>query len=84
LSGFFFNSLLEILPANYDVKKINKKKKIFEEAKIIEPGFVKSLLPKVKCFERFLTPYIEKLKIDAKEEIKSDEVCKSIMNELFN
>jgi hypothetical protein len=32
---------MELIPGIYDMSKINKKKKIFEETKIIESGFVR-------------------------------------------
>jgi hypothetical protein len=62
ISGFFFNSILELIPCKIDVKRINKRKKIFEEMKIIESGFIIDLLPKIKSYHRFLPENIEALK----------------------
>jgi hypothetical protein len=30
IPGFFFNSILELIPCKFDITKINKRKKIFE------------------------------------------------------
>lgn len=54
IPGFFFNSMLELIPCKFDIQKLNKNKKIFEEMRILESGFVKDLLPKVKSYHRFL------------------------------
>lgn len=55
LPGFFFTSLLEIIPGSYDISKINKNKRLFEETRVFESGFLKTIQPKVKCLERFLS-----------------------------
>ena len=39
--------------------------------RIIEPGFMKDLLPKVKSYHKFLPEGIEALKYEAKQYIKS-------------
>jgi hypothetical protein len=40
LPGFFFNSILDLVPGIYEVAKINKRKKIFEEIRVLDSGFV--------------------------------------------
>lgn len=55
LPGFFFNSLLELIPSSYDIGKINKNKRVFEETRVFEAGFIKTIQPKVKCLDRFLS-----------------------------
>lgn len=66
MPGFFLNSILELIPGRYDISKINKKKKLFEEMKIIDTGFLRQLLPKVKVYDRFMPEQLENLKIQAK------------------
>lgn len=73
LPGFFFNSILELIPGTYDIGKINKKGRvIFQTQNIIEPGFVKQLQPKVKCFDRFLTKDMDDLKKQTINNSKSE------------
>lgn len=40
LPGFFFNSIMDLVPGIYEVAKINKRKKIFEEIRVLDSGFV--------------------------------------------
>jgi hypothetical protein len=75
LPGFFFNSIMELIPATYDLTKINRRKYIFEEPKIIEPGFVKLLQPKVKCYDRFLPVRLEELRNQARYNKHSKDMC---------
>jgi hypothetical protein len=64
--GFFLNSILQLIPGSYDITKLLKNKAIFQHAKIIEPGFVKMIQPKIKCYDRFLPFRLEELKNEAK------------------
>lgn len=66
IPGFFLNSILELIPGSYDITKLNKAKGIFQSAKMIEPGFVKLIQPKIKCFNRFLPQRLYELKEEAK------------------
>ena len=59
LPKFFFRSLMELLPADYNIDKINMNRTIFKDKNIIERGFVRQVLPKIKSYERFLPAHIE-------------------------
>ncbi len=58
VSGIFFNSLLRLLRVNCDMGKLNRTKKIFKEEGIIASGFVVSVEPKAKIYNRFTTEFI--------------------------
>ena len=50
---------MELLPADYNIDKINMNRTIFKDKNIIERGFVRQVLPKIKSYERFLPAHIE-------------------------
>ena len=41
---------MELLPADSDIDKINMDRLIFKDKNIIEKGFVRQVLPKVKSY----------------------------------
>lgn len=53
LGPFFLSCIMTLIPAEYDIKRLNKDKIIFEDANIIGEGFVKRILPKIKSYHRF-------------------------------
>lgn len=55
VSGFFLNSLIQLLKIEVDMSKFNKSKKIFKEEGIILQNFVVRTIPKVKTYFRFTT-----------------------------
>ena len=52
---FFLNSLIKLIPAKYDLTKLNDKKVFFRDEGILAKGFVAELHPKIKSFHRFTT-----------------------------
>lgn len=58
IGGFFLNSLMKLLRANFDLTKLNKNKKIFKEDGIISNGFIQKLRPKTKSYYRFTTEFL--------------------------
>ncbi len=55
VAGFLLNSMMKLIPALYDIRKLNKNKKIFQEEGIISKGFVIKMVPKIKSYYRFTT-----------------------------
>jgi hypothetical protein len=73
---------MKLIPAEYDLTKLNKNKKIFQEEGIINKGFVIKMLPKIKSYYRYTTELIEKIKYSCREEKKNLETYDEIVNEL--
>jgi hypothetical protein len=44
-----------LLPAKYDLSKLDRKRVFFKDDNILAKGFVVELLPKIKSFYRFTT-----------------------------
>lgn len=55
IGPFLLSSVMGLLPAKYDLSKIDRKKVFFKDDGIITKGFVIELLPKIKSFYRFTT-----------------------------
>jgi hypothetical protein len=55
VGGFFLNCLMSLVPARYDLTKINDKKTFFKDEGIILKGFVVKMDFKIKSFYRFTT-----------------------------
>jgi hypothetical protein len=55
LGAYFLNCLMKIIPARYDLGRLDMSKVLFKEDGIIGKGFVVELLPKVKSYYRYTT-----------------------------
>lgn len=53
IGPYFLSCLMTLIPARYDITKLNKNKKIFEETNIIGENFVTKILPKTKSYHRY-------------------------------
>lgn len=59
---------MNLIPAKYDIQKIDFKKKIFKDEEIILKGFVLDLVPKIKSYYRYTTELTEKIDVVCKSE----------------
>lgn len=65
---FFLNSLIKLIPARYDLTKLNDKKVYFKDEGLLTKGFVAELKPKVKSYYRFTTELTDKIAYTCKQE----------------
>ena len=55
IGPFLLNCVMRLLPAKYDLSKLDRKRVFFKDDNILAKGFVVELLPKIKSFYRFTT-----------------------------
>ena len=73
--GFFLSCLMTLIPAEYDLKCLNKNKVIFQDSEVIKEGFVRRLLPKIKSYYRYQDNFVDLCKYSRKDE----KECKKII-----
>jgi hypothetical protein len=78
---FFLNCLMKLIPARYDLTKLNDKKVFFKDEGILGKGFVGELHPKIKSYHRFTTELTDKIAFTCKQE-KIRENYVAIVQEL--
>jgi hypothetical protein len=55
IGPFLLDCVMGLLPAKYDLSKLDRKRVFFKDDNILAKGFVVELLPKIKSFYRFTT-----------------------------